>query len=230
MYDSEGNFIKSLYFPTTPELVLVEPSVVARAPVEYLTSGILDALSKWYELKPIFSRMENPDIHTRSSIELSRLLKDTIEQEGPAAVAAAKNGETNEELIHIIDINIYITGVIKCLSIYTLTIAVAHAINNSLSYIKESHSSLHGMKVGYGIVVQQCLEGESDTNVKSIIDLFKQLGFTPSLESMGVPASQEYKERVADNCIDDEGVKNMPFTITREMMLKSIERVEDIAR
>ena len=229
LYDSKGGFLKSLYFPNTPELVLVEPSVIAKAPVDYFTSGILDALSKWYELKPIFSTIECPDLSTRSAMELSRLLKDVVHEKGASAVEAVHCGVTNAALVEIIDVNIFLTALIKCLSLFTLTIGLAHAIHNGLSFLKQTHDKAHGIKVGYGIAVQICVEGASEKEILHVFRLFRQIGFNPSLKTLGISVTTQNKEKIVANCIDDIGVKSMPIPISEEMILNGIDRVEDFA-
>jgi glycerol dehydrogenase len=230
LYDSQGGFLKSLYFPNTPELVLVEPSVIAKAPLDYFTAGILDALSKWYELKSVFSTIKSPDLSTRSAMELSRFLRDVVHQKGASSVEAVHRGTTTSAVEEIIDVNIHLTAVIKCLSLFTLAIGLAHAIHNGLSFLRQTHDKAHGVKVGYGIAVQLCVEGTSENELLDVFKLFRQIGFNPSLRNLGISATTRTKQKIVANCIDDIGVKSMPMSITEEMILDGIDRVEEYAK
>lgn len=230
LYDADGRFLRSLYFTNAPEMVLVDPEIIANAPVEYYTPGILDGLSKWYELKPIFDRIESPDHHTRTAMHLSSLLRDVVYAKGPAAVQAVRCNEATQEMMDVVDTSIYLTGVIKCFSLLTLTIGIAHAVHNGLSHIKEAHEQLHGMKVGYGMAVQLAVLHSSDGEITPALDLFRDIGFIPSLHSLDVPATAEYMERIIDHCIDDAGVKRMPVSVDRAVLREAMERVEELAQ
>jgi glycerol dehydrogenase len=45
IYTSDGAFLRYLFLPRNPDLVLVDTGVIARAPVRYLVAGMGDALS-----------------------------------------------------------------------------------------------------------------------------------------------------------------------------------------
>src|SRR5208283_79977 len=49
IYTSDGAFLRYLFLPRNPDLILVDTGVIAKAPVRYLVAGMGDALSTWFE-------------------------------------------------------------------------------------------------------------------------------------------------------------------------------------
>jgi glycerol dehydrogenase-like iron-containing ADH family enzyme len=81
IYTEEGVHKKDHYLERNPNLVLVDTGIIAKAPVEYFESGILDSLSKWYEGKAAFKGIANPDIFAMSALKLAELLNEVMEKE-----------------------------------------------------------------------------------------------------------------------------------------------------
>ena len=158
-YTPDGVFERALYLPSPPNLVIADASVIARAPTFYLASGIFDALAKWYEGSAVYRGISNPHVFTTSALCLAETLNTEMERQAVAALEQARAGRAGEELRQIVDLNIYVTGIIQGLGFHTLRGGAAHAVHNGLTLLEESHHLLHGLKVGYGILVQQFLEG-----------------------------------------------------------------------
>ena len=49
IYTPQGAFARYLVLPRNPDVVLVDTSLIAQAPVRFLVSGMGDALSTWFE-------------------------------------------------------------------------------------------------------------------------------------------------------------------------------------
>ena len=49
IYTSDGAFLRYLFLPRNPDLVLVDTRVIAAAPVRFLVAGMGDALATWFE-------------------------------------------------------------------------------------------------------------------------------------------------------------------------------------
>jgi len=67
-----------------------------------------------------------------------------------------------------------------------------------MTLIKESHNVLHGLKVGYAIVVQLIVEKWPKKELESVISFFGQLGLVPSLKALNLPFDRDLVLRVAD--------------------------------
>ena len=158
------------------ELVLVDSGIIARAPSRLLASGMGDALAKWYEGKPIYDQMAEPDQATAAAMTLSTQAREIIFKLGLDAkkdVDAKRNSPTVER---IIETNLLSTGVIGGLGGSKFRIAVAHALLYGLTVMPQAHHHLHGEMVSWGILVQLCLE-KNEEELRTPVPFFASWGF-----------------------------------------------------
>lgn len=227
-YNDSGVFERTIFLKQNPNLVIVDPCVIANAPAEYLQSGIFDSISKWYEGNAAIKSIKSPDVFTCSAVQLAFLLYKTMEAEAVTAVESAKNKKVSPQLLHIIDLNIYLTAVIQSMGQATVMGAAAHAVHNGLSVIPESHKLLHGFKVGYGIIVQLFLEKQPIAYIKDVVGFFKEMGLVPSLKGLGLNADKDAMTRIAEKASLDSNLKAMPFAVDVKMIVEAMEKAESL--
>ena len=227
IYSREGVFKRTFFLTTSPNLVLVDPNVIANAPVIYLEAGILDSLAKWYEGIAVFQGIDNPDIYTSSAICLAEMLNKQMQEKAIRAVNLVKEHRVEETLLHVIDLIVYLTGVIQSMGQKTLRGGIAHAINNGLTIVKESHDLPHGLKVGYGIIVQLVLEKLPKKQVKDTVSFFRKLDFEPSLKGLNLVFNRDVIVRIAEKAANDPYTGKMPFPVKTEMIVSAIEELEE---
>lgn len=228
VYSKNGIFERVIFLSSNPQLVLVDPTIIANAPVIYLQAGILDSLAKWYEGRAVFKGIKNPDIYTSSAMCLSGLLHDEMKKKSIRAIELVKENRVDESLIHVIDLIIYLTGVIQGMGLATLRGGIAHAVYNGLTVLEESHALLHGIKVGYGIVVQLILERVSQKELKEVVQFFRKLDFEPSLKGLNLVIKEDDTLKIAEKAANDPYIGKMPFLVKKEMILSAIEKLENI--
>jgi glycerol dehydrogenase len=229
IYTEEGVHKKDHYLEKNPNLVLVDMEVIVNAPIEYFESGILDSLAKWYEGKVAFKGISNPDIYTVCALKLAELLNETMEMEASNAVQAVKQRQVTAAVAEITDLNIYLAAVIQSIGKKTRS-AAAHAIHTGLSVIQQSHNILHGYKVGYGIVVQLFMEKAELSDVERVVKLFRQLDLEPSFKGLGLPFEDDLLRQVAEKAVLSDPMKNMPFEVLPEQVIKAMKQVEEVIR
>lgn len=227
IYTSEGVHKKDHYLERNPNLVLVDPEIIANAPVEYFESGILDSLSKWYEGKAAFKGIQNPDIFASSAINLASLLNELMEKNAVKAVQAIKNKQSTDAVVIVTDLNIYLAAVIQSIGKKTRG-AAAHGIHAGLSIIPESHEILHGFKVGYGIIVQLVMERKPLDELRRVVNFFRQLDLEPSFKGMNLPFDAEVIKEVAVKSVLSDPMKNMPFEVTPDFLSSAMREVEEL--
>jgi glycerol dehydrogenase len=227
IYTSEGVYKRDHYLGKNPNLVLVDTNVIANAPVEYLESGILDSLAKWYEGKVAFQGVAVPDIFSVAAIKLAELLNEVMEREAVNAVQAVKQRQATVAVAQITDLNIYLAAVIQCIGKKTRG-AAAHALHAGLSVIPQSHAILHGYKVGYGIVTQLFMEKAELTEIGRVVKFFRQLDLEPSFKGLGLPFETDWLKRVAQKAVLSSGMEKMPFEVQAEQVLAAMEQVEEV--
>lgn len=226
IYTEDGQFERDYFMTQNPSLVMVDPQIIAEAPVEYLKSGILDSLAKWYEGKAVESGIDNPSLETVVAMKLAEILYNKMREKAITAVEQCENNELGNELKEIIDLNIYLTTIIQSLGQNTSRGAAAHGIHNGMTSIEESHELLHGLKVGYGIIVQLYLEEKPEKYINDVIGFFDELGLKPSFKGLGLPFTEENLKKIASKSVNDTVMLKMPIKITEEMIVKAMKKVE----
>jgi glycerol dehydrogenase len=227
IYTEEGVHKKDHYLEKNPNLVLVDTEIIAKAPVEYLESGILDSLSKWYEGKAAFNGVPNPDIFAISALKLAELLNEVMEQEAVNAIQAVKQQRVSDAVTKITDLNIYLAAVIQSIGKKTRG-AAAHAIHAGLSVIPKSHNILHGYKVGYGIVAQLFMEKANLIEIERVVKFFRKLDLEPSFKGLGLPFEDDLLRKVAEKAILSDPMGNMPFKVLPEQVIAAMKQVEEV--
>jgi glycerol dehydrogenase len=209
------------------DLVLVDSSIISRAPARLLVAGMGDALAKWYEGKPIFDRAKDPDSAIQSAMNLSTQIKETIFAFGLEAKRDADAKRNSKAVEVIIEANILLTAVVSGLGGAGFRAAVAHALLYGLSIHKGTHRFLHGEVVAFGILVQLCLEkkeGELDT----ALSFFSRLGLPMTLREIGIedPEDPVLWESLERTCAEGSTVHNMPFQVSAPMLYQALLETE----
>jgi len=228
VYSKTGIFERVIFLSSNPQLALVDPDIIAGAPVQYLQAGILDSLAKWFEGRTVFKGIKTPDIYTSSAMCLSKLLYDEMKKKAVQAIESVKENRVSDPLIHVIDLVVYLTGVIQGMGHETLRGGVAHAVHNGLTLIEESHALLHGIKVGYGIMVQLVLEKVSQKELREVLHFFRKLDFEPSLKGLNLVINRDDALKIAEKAAGDPYVGKMPYPVEPEMILWAIEKLENV--
>ncbi|MGD8399467.1 MAG: iron-containing alcohol dehydrogenase family protein [Bacillota bacterium] len=227
IYTEKGVHKKDYNLEKSPNLVLVDTEIIANSPVDYIESGILDSLSKWYEGKAVFKGISNPDIFTISALNLAELLNEIMEKEAVNAVQAVKCRKVTSSVAQITDLNIYLAAVIQSIGKKTRG-AAAHAIHAGLSVIPQSHSILHGYKVGYGMVAQLFMEKTDLAEIKQVVKFFRQLDLESSFKGLCLPFEDDLLRKVAEKATLSEPMKNMPFKVLPEQVITAMKQVEEV--
>jgi glycerol dehydrogenase len=226
VYTEDGQFERDYFMTQNPRLVMVDPEIIAAAPAKYLKSGILDSLAKWYEGKAVAGGIDHPSLETVVAMNLAEILYNKMRNEAIIAVEQCEKNELGKELKEVIDLNIYLTTIIQSLGQNTSRGAAAHGIHNGMTAIKESHQLLHGVKVGYGIIVQLYLEEKSKDYIADVVDFFNQLGLVPSFEGLGLPFTESNLVKTAAKSVNDTVMLKMPVKITEEMIIDAMKKAE----
>lgn len=114
IYNDDHSFDKYLFYPTNPDAVMVDTTVIANAPVKFLIAGMGDALGTYFEgrasIRTESASLEGTGI-TRAGQALARLCYDTLKTYGKQAVEACKVHAVTPALEAICEANVYLSGV-----------------------------------------------------------------------------------------------------------------------
>ena len=226
IYDRRGVFQKSLVLPRSPSLVLVDSGIIANAPVMYLRSGILDSIAKWYEGRSIWMGIPNPDVQSSSAICLAEVLYEGLRRYAIDAARLTLQHRVEEPLTQTLDLILFLTGLIQSLAKGTLFTAIAHCVNNGMTLLEETHHILHGVKVGYGIIVQLSVEKCPKREFDEVVSFFRRLGLEPSLRALNLPHNRDIIMRIAEKAANDPDMGPVPYPVGKEVIASAMEELE----
>jgi len=231
VYTPDGVFAECLYYRRNPELVLVDTSLIARAPVRYLIAGMGDALATWFEADTVHRAHRTNVVggaSTQAALAIARLCYQTLRADAREALAAARQGAVTPALERIIEANILLSG----LGFESGGLAVAHAVHNGLTAAPQTHQYLHGEKVAFGTLVQLVLEGRASEEIAEVMGFCADVGLPLTLSQLGITElSPDQARLIAERAVaPGESSHHEPFELTWVMVKDAILAADALGR
>lgn len=222
----EGVFQEVCYQASSPHLVLVDPQIIARAPIRLLTAGIGDTLAKWFELEATSRRDDGREAVVAAALSMARTAYDLLLEFGVAAKESAAKKEVTYPLEQVIDANILLSGLASNLGGAQCRNAAAHSVYSGLTILPEMHRMYHGEIVAFGILVQLVLDGKQD-EARQLIPYYRRLGLPVCFSELGIASREgEWLCDVAKASVDVPDMKNMPYPVTAEMVISALREAD----
>ena len=222
LYSKEGVYLKSLNLERNPNLALIDPEIIAQAPVRLLSAGMADAQAKWYEAK-ISTQGIKKDLATQVALDLSKKSYDLVKKIGLRAKRDVERQGCSSELEEIIEVNILLTGLIGGLGRGRCRSSAAHAFNYAMTSFTETRTSLHGEKVAFGVVMMFILEKRSKEEVEELLRFYSLLGLPLTLKRLGFVKSEKNLVRLAEEiCKKESNVYRLPFPVNKDMVHQAL--------
>ena len=213
------------------DLVLVDSAILSTAPGRLLAAGIGDALAKWYEGKPCYDQLREPDSATQSAMTLSTQVKETLLQIGLKAKQDVEAPINSPAVETAVENSILLTAIIGGLGGSKFRVAVPHALLYGLTVLPQVHENLHGEMVAYGIIVQLCLE-KNEAEIQTILPFFSRLGLPLTLRELGLTNFEDplFWEGLKRTCVKGSSVHNLPFPVDEQKLYQSMLEADERAR
>lgn len=231
IYTNEGAFSEYLLLPKNPEIVLVDTSIVVKAPVRLLISGMGDALATYFEARACVNSNANTmagSKATNSAFALAKLCYETLLNDGLKAKLAAENKVSTKAVENIIEANTYLSGI----GFESCGLAAAHAIHNGFTVLHECHSLYHGEKVAFGTIVQLVLENSPLEEIEDVISFCIEVGLPVTLEDMGIKEinTEDIMKVATASCAEGETIHNMPFKVCPDDVYAAILTADKLGK
>lgn len=228
IYSEEGSWLRNYYPKTNPNIVLADPKVLVDAPIQYIKSGMIDSLAKWYEGSLSMKSSDNANMFDHIALNMAKGLGEDMFAIAKEAIDAVKNADQrNEAFLDVVNLNLYVAGTIQALGVKAVRNGIAHSVHNGLTAMHESHNLTHGIKVGYGIAAQLILMEESEEEVVKFVEFCKIMEFTPTFKGLNLNFIEENIQLVAQKTIESTDMQRAPFDkITGKMVEKAIKDLE----
>jgi glycerol dehydrogenase len=231
VYTAEGAFDRYIFYRRNPDLVLVDTSIVAAAPVRYLVAGMGDALATWFEARTVIDAHQPNQLGGATTLAggaLARLCCETLLRDGPAACIAAAQGAVTPALERVVEANTLLSG----LGFESGGLAIAHSVHNGLTVMPQTHAYLHGEKVAFGLAVQLVVEGRPETEIDKVLSFCRVVGLPITLRQLGLQAIEAPDlRRIAERTVAmGETAHHEPFPVTADLIVDGIRIADSLGR
>jgi glycerol dehydrogenase len=227
IYTDKGEFARYLLLPRNPDVVLVDTAVVAQAPARFLSSGMGDALSTWFEAESCrIARAGNMTgrLGPMTAYALARLCFDTLIEYGPLALRAVEGGAVTPALEKVVEANTLLSG----LGFESGGLAACHAIHNGLTVLAQTHAFWHGEKVTIGVLATLFLTGQPSAMVDRVFAFCEAVNLPTTLAGIGLgEVGDEALMRVAEAaCAKGETIHNEPHEISPQTVFWALKAAD----
>lgn len=231
VYSPEGAFDKYLFYRRNPDLVLVDTSVIAKAPVRLLVAGMGDALATWFEAETVIQAGKANQVAGKTTMTaraLAQLCYETLLEDGPAAVHAVQSHTVTPALERLVEANTLLSG----LGFESGGLAVAHSVHNGLTVARETHYHLHGEKVAFGLLTQLVLEGKPQSLIDEVMEFSSTVGLPITLAEVGLkePEDELIASIAKRATADGETAHNEPFPVTADIVEDAIIAADELGK
>lgn len=215
VYTDEGAFDHDVTLDRCPELMLVDYDIIATAPQRTLVAGIGDAIAKWYEASVSSGHSDRTLVI--AAVQEARILRDILLQKSAEAIANPHSDVWRE----VVDATVCLAGVIGGIGGAQCRTVAAHAVHNGLTHLPQTHHTLHGEKVAYGILVQLRLEEFQGNQLAAtarhqLLKFYSEIGLPQSLADLGLAdvTLRELEKVAAIACLPQSDIHHLPFPVS----------------
>ena len=182
-----------------------------------------DAIAKWYEASVSSAHLEQTLIV--AAVQQARVLRDILFQKSAAALAEPGSAVWRE----VVDATVLLAGVIGGLGGAQCRTVAAHAVHNGLTHLP-IHSSIHGEKVAYGILVQLRLEemlqgnGLAGTARQQLLKFYAEIGLPQKLGDLGLGEIRlgELRQAAEIAVAPNSDIHRLPFKVVPEQLMAAM--------
>jgi len=223
VYSDEGAFRYDVALSNCPDLLILDYDLIQTAPQRMLVAGIGDAIAKWYEASVSSGHSEQTLII--SAVQQARVLRDILFQKSVAALQEPGSEVWRE----VVDATVLLAGVIGGLGGAQCRTVAAHAVHNGLTQIS-GHSSIHGEKVAYGILVQLRLEEMVIGNQlaaaarQQLLKFYAEIGLPKNLGDLGLGniTLSELQRSAEIALAPNSDIHRLPFKVPLEQLMAAM--------
>ncbi len=192
VYKDDGAFEGAWRLTREVDCIIVDLSILARAPERLLAAGILDSVAKRLEIPHRKGEIKLADgqLDRLCSYKLSEVSYDVLTSQGIYAYLSNKNREVSEQLSNVIYANICITGVVTAFTRNLRQIALGHKFYDGLRCFFQDRleNYLHGEIVAIGLRMQAIFNNQFEIE-HHLVDMMKEMNTPLTLKEIGISPS-----------------------------------------
>lgn len=217
--------------PTNPDAVVVDTSIIARAPRRFFVAGIGDALSKKFEAEQCFNSGGMNFYKARPAalaVSIADQCYQVIRRDAVASLAAVDRKEPDAAFENIVEATILLSG----LGFESGGLSIAHSLTRGFSALPSLNASLHGEQVAFGLLTQLCLEQRSEDFLADIVAFYRAVGLPTSLKDLGFSGDvQDGIRTIAQRSIAEAPyLKQFVGAVTEENLVAALKKADGLAK
>jgi len=231
IYRDNGEFERYLFLDTCPDMVLVDTSVIAKAPAALMVAGMGDAMATWFEARACGTSGSPNQVGaqpTRAAAGLAAMCWDLLQEYGLQAKRDAETSTCSAALETIVEVNTYLSSV----GFESGGLAAAHAIQKGFTMIPQLHRQYHGCKVAFCTLTQLVMEAAPEQEVDAVLRFCCDVGLPVCFADMGYQDPDPALLRLAAEkaCVPGSTVHHMPFPVTLELIYEAMIKADALGR
>ncbi len=226
LYFENGHFRDFYHLKQAPELVILDPEIIAKSPTRWLAAGIGDTLAKLYEYRAITNGKPDYSLNI-AAFANGKVCFEVLTTYGPVAYEKAKDQLVSSELIQVMDA-IFIYAAFTSIMGIGAHASAAHGLYEGFTVIDKTRHFGHGLLVGYGNICLLALEQRTDAELLEAIQVAKSCGIPTSLKEIATLTDEEL-QTVAQASAETEDMHNMPMPITAADIIAAMQRVDALS-
>ncbi|MEW6080856.1 MAG: glycerol dehydrogenase [Bacillota bacterium] len=229
VYNENGEFVRFVFPPRNPDLVLVDTDIIAKAPTRLLVSGMGDALATWFEADACERSCAlnlTGGRQTATAVALARLCFDILMEYGLQAKIACDGNVVTPALEKVVEANTLLSG----LGFESGGLAAAHSMQDGFTLLHEIHDFYHGEKVAFLTLVQLVLEERPKETLDQVYQFNKKVGLPITLGELGIGdvGPKRLMEAVEASSLPGKIMHNHAFPITSPMVYDACIAANDM--
>ena len=226
LYDESDVLVELGSLPASPDCVVVDTDVIAKAPADFLRSGIGDALAKRFEAQGCAAGTGVTTQGTRPLLigaVVASAAYDVLLEHAPAAVRAVEEDRVTDAVEAAVEAAVLLSGI----GYENGGLSIAHCMTRGLMAGRGTSRRLHGYHVAYGLLVQLELERWPAAQLAEVRGVLADVGLPSTLAELGMPdPTPDELEALATACAAAPHVANSTAEVTVESLVAAIQRVE----
>lgn len=229
MYYPDGRFKEPFFYPAPPVHAFVDTEITVNSPSRYLWAGMGDTYAKYFEAE-MSSKGEELQHYFQMGVNASRMCYEPIMKYGKAAMDSNDRKQNSYEYEQVVLAIIVSTAVASIYLTAEHTVhynsGLAHAIFYSLTahpHIEKNH--LHGEVVSYGVLNLLLVDNNME-DFETVYKFNKSVGLPTCLKDLEF--TKDNIEQLAENAVIMKDIEHNPYVITKEMLITSMEKLEEL--
>lgn len=227
IYDEQGHYVGLHKLAKAPDAVILDPALIATAPVRWLAAGLGDTLAKLYEYRAISGGQPTLSVNMAAYLN-GQLCYQLIARHGKEACAEVTTGQPGFALEQVMDAIFLYAGFTSIMGVGD-HVAAAHAIFDGFTALDKTREFGHGLLVGFGNLCLLALEQRSDDEIAEAIALARDCQVPVALDEIASLDAAELKV-VADAACATPDMGNMPVAVSAEALIAAMQRVSALAQ